>query len=66
MPPPVTGPCGGENQPPCAPEPAIVIDGVEYWTRDQVWTSIMDGYNKGVADCSGLDRKERALPNEAG
>ena len=44
MPQPVLGPCGGENQPPCPPEPAALDGGaviftgeeVELWTREEM------------------------------
>lgn len=42
--------CGGLNEPACEPEPAIVIEGVEYWTREQVQGVRDDNYHKGRAD----------------
>jgi hypothetical protein len=51
-------PCGGINDPPCPPEPAVVIDGVKYFTDAQIREHAHNSYRKGVADCSVPDAED--------
>lgn len=54
MPEPHPWPCGGQNQPACPPVPAIVIDGVSYFTVAQVQAHGAANYQKGIKDQKGL------------
>lgn len=49
---PTPFPCGGTGQPACPPTPAAVINGVEYWTRDQVELYGHMNYEKSKKDRS--------------
>jgi hypothetical protein len=61
-PPPQTGPCGGTNEPPCPPEPAIIklASGqmLAYFTLDEMKAHGQACYAKGGSDASALDRDE--------
>ncbi len=50
MPKPILTDCGGENQPPCPPQSAIIIKGVRYWSEDQIKEHGKACYLKGKAD----------------
>ena len=54
MPPPVTGPCGGPNQPACPPVPAA---GTTY-TLDEMKAHGQACYDKGRADERSKKLKE--------
>lgn len=53
MPPPVIRPCGGMNQPACPPTPAIVIEGVAYFTLEQMHEQSAVNYAKGIKEHAG-------------
>ena len=55
--PPPPFPCGGPNQPACPPQPAIVIGGVEYWTREQIERAVHNGYAKCASDHAALGKE---------
>ena len=48
--PPHTTPCGGTNQPACPPTPALVQNGVKYWTEDQILRHGTNCHAKGVVE----------------
>ena len=50
MPKPVIGPCGGEGQPACPPTPAATINGVDYFTLEQMQEHGHKNYHKGRKD----------------
>jgi hypothetical protein len=44
--------CGGTGQHACNPEPSIVIDGVKYWTEEQMTAQSKMNYAKGRAEAT--------------
>lgn len=42
--------CGGTNQPACPPTNAVVIEGVPYYTLQQMQAYGVECYEKGVKD----------------
>jgi len=51
MPGPKLG-CGGDHQPACPPENAVVINGVAYYTREQMEEHGHANYQKGLKDAN--------------
>lgn len=49
MPGPTLG-CGKEHQPACPPQPAAVINGTDYFTREQMLEHGHANYEKGKRD----------------
>ena len=42
--------CGGENEPACPPQPAAMVDGVSYYTHEQMLAHGAANYAKGTKD----------------